>query len=326
MKLATLLAQYLYSNHRLDLPGIGTFLLDPSSINSPDISKQRSINLEGITFENNSSVKESPDLIAFISAQSGKMKALAQADLGSHLQLAQQFLNMSKPFTFEGIGTLTILRSGQYKFAPLSVDGDKLKEYKTKDSAPVSIEESSAQYEPFFDKTQTKAGWRKPMIVLLIIAGIGLAIWGGYYISQKMSGDKPTVENTEVVPSPSVKEEEKPQPIQTDTITSPPKDTTQVMPVQINTTPQDSYKYILEVANSRRAFERYYRLKHYQWQVQMETKDSIQYKLFLLLPAMNADTTRILDSLTVMNGRQVILNIPTDDNAACSILDTTVYN
>lgn len=290
MKLAPILAQYLYSNHRLDLPGIGTFLLDPSAITTPENSKQRLTTLEGITFQSNPSLKESPDLIAFISSQSGKMKALANADLGSHLQLVQQFLNIGKPFTFEGIGTLTRVKQGEFQFTPASVSTDKLKEYRTKENAPVTLEESSAEYESFLTKPQATRGWRKPVIFSLIIAGIGLAIWGGYIISKKPS--TPDTTGSTNVTKPKI---QKPPPL-TDTLHAKPTDTL-----------KDTYKYVLEIASSRRAFERFYRLKSYQWQVQMETNDSVQYKLFLVLPALNADTTRILDSLTVMNGRKVYI-------------------
>ena len=38
-------------------------------------------------------------------------------------------------------------------------------------------------------------------------------------------------------------------------------------------------KFILEISNSQRAFERYGQLKTFLWDVQMETKDSVNYKL-----------------------------------------------
>lgn len=293
MKIATLLAQYLYSNHRLDLPGIGTFLLDPSSINAPENSKQRSAILEGISFQNNPSLKESPDLIAYISAQTGKMKALANADLGSHLQLAQQFLNISKPFTFEGIGTLISTKPGELKFTPASVPVEKLKEYKTKESAtPVSVEESSAEYESFLDKPQSKIAWKKSIISLLIIAGVGLAIWGGYTISKNTSvnDNKDTtniIENSTAIP-----------------VTNQTIDT---LVSQSTDTPGSFYKYVLEISNKNQAFRRYEQLKTNLWDVHMETNDSIKYKLFLLLPVENADTTRIIDSLVVLSGKRVYI-------------------
>ena len=107
MKLAPLLAKYLYTHKRLDLPGIGTFLFDPSAIIESESSKyNKPRNMEGISFESNVLAKETAELIGFISTQAGKMKALAAADLDSHLELAQQFLNIGKPFLFEGIGSL----------------------------------------------------------------------------------------------------------------------------------------------------------------------------------------------------------------------------
>ena len=66
------------------------------------------------------------------------------------------------------------------------------------------------------------------------------------------------------------------------------------------------YKYVLEIAKAKRAFKRYNVLKDNLWDVKMETADSIQYKLFLLLP-VRSDTTKVLDSLTVLSGRKVYL-------------------
>ena len=96
----------------MDLPGLGSFRLDPQTNNTED-----SAVLEGVSFENDPLARQSPELVAFISAETGKMKALAAADLDSHLELAQQFLNIGKPFMFEGIGSLAKQRNGEYTFA-----------------------------------------------------------------------------------------------------------------------------------------------------------------------------------------------------------------
>jgi hypothetical protein len=39
----------------------------------------------------------------------------------------------------------------------------------------------------------------------------------------------------------------------------------------------------------------------------METADSVSFKLYLLLPMTNADTTHILDSLTAFTGKKVYI-------------------
>lgn len=287
VKITSLLAQYLYTNHRLDLPGIGTFLLDPSAISSLENTKQRSAVLEGVSFESNPQISEVHGLVAFISSQTGKMKALAQADLESHIQLVDQFLNIGKPFTFEGIGTLVRKKQGEYEFTPLAIATEKIKEYKIKEPAPVSLEESSAQYESFLAAPKTRIGWGKPAIALLVLAGLGLAIWGGYTISRKAASNDITVipENI-TTPRPAVAVVDT-IPVKKDTVTD--------------------YKYVLQVSPMKTAFRRYNQLRTNQWNVKMETSDSVSYKLYLLLPRASADTTHILDSLTAMTGKKVYI-------------------
>ena len=90
--------------------------------------------------------------------------------------------------------------------------------------------------------------------------------------------------------------------ITTDTIQ---KTDSAALAVQTNIRPDSNYKYVLEIAKSKRAFRRYNQLKEINWKVHLETQDSIQYKLYMLLSSR--DTTRTLDSLTVMTGRKVFI-------------------
>ena len=88
--------------------------------------------MEGVSFESNVLAKETAELIGFISSQAGKMKALAAADLDSHLELAQQFLNIGKPFLFEGIGSLVKLQSGKFEFITGDAVTEKIKEHSSR--------------------------------------------------------------------------------------------------------------------------------------------------------------------------------------------------
>lgn len=293
LKLAPLLAQYLYSHKRLDLEGIGSFFLDPSVVIETDNPRQpRQTSPEGISFENNPSIRESPELISFISAQTGKMKALASADLNSHLELAQQFLNIGKPFQLEGIGNLIKIRSGVYEFKADALLTEKFREVPGKD---LSHPDGEGDYQPFLEKEKTKTAWKKPVLALLIIFGIGLAILGGYTI-YKRNGPAANNETSET-------QQEAPSLVAGDTSTAAKPDSTTVIvtPAANN----GSYKFVLETAGRNRAFERYNKLKKYNWNVKMETQDSTHYKLFLLLPSLAMDTSRLVDSLTALNGRRV---------------------
>lgn len=293
MKLAYLLAQYLYTNKRLDLPGIGTFLLDPSANFESENSKQRSVMPEGISFQNDPSIRESPDLISFISAKSGKMKALAISDLESHLELAHQFLNIGKPFTFEGIGNLVKLRPGVFEFTAGTIISEKIIDSGEKEMHGLSKKETvEEKYQAYLSSPVARSRWRKPLIFFLVLCGIALAIWGGYTIATKNS-EKDETDLAETNTNQTI-------PVDTSRFNKPDTEVIQKENLTSN------YKYVLEIAQAKRAFKRYNQLRDNQWKVELETKDSVQYKLFLILPA-SPDTTRILDSLTVMTGRKVYI-------------------
>lgn len=319
MKLAPLLAQYLYTNKRLDLPGFGTFLFDSSMVMEQENTKQGNIaNMQGVSFANNSSIKEAPELVQFISSQTGKIKALAAADLESYLELAQQFLNIGKPFLLEGIGNLVKIKSGEFAFTAGQVMPESMKEYSAREiSSTSSTEESFSDYKNIFNLRKTRVKWKKPVAFLLVLAGIALAVWGGYtiYIKTKTKND-PVVS----IAAENNKQEEKKDEtvLVTDTSRYLPKEKDSVQikdslqikgsviaPVQ--TIPTGTTKFVLEVAKAKRAFERFAKLKIFQWNIQMETKDSVTYKLFMLLPVAVADTSRTRDSLSIVYGRKVYI-------------------
>jgi len=299
VKLATLLTQYLYVHHRLDLPGIGSFILDPAIASQLATARPNQLLTDGIQFEYNPTLQESPELIAYISAQTGKMKALASSDLESHIQLAHQFLNIGKPFHFEGIGTLTRLKPGEFEFIadPLQAPDRKKESQPRENSRALSKEEQSPRYESFLTEKKTSEGWRKPMIALLILIGLGLAVWGGYAISKKSRQSKEVVNETP--PETNI-------PPVADTTARQAPDSLPPAPV-ITPGTSGMYKYVLEVSNQKRALKRYNQLRTNLWDVKLETKDSVNYKLFVLLPSTGADTTRIVDSLTVFLGRKVYI-------------------
>lgn len=282
------------------MPGLGTFLMDSSATIELDSKQNKPVNLEGISFESKSSIKDTPELIQFISSQTGKIKALAAADLESHLGLAQQFLNIGKPFLFDGIGSLVKIRSGEYDFT----SGQAIyvpalnKESSVKDtSAYTTGEEDVHDYKSVLYPRKTKSQpWRKPVAIILLIGGLGLAIWGGYTVYKRSASKKDETavaddkkNETVLVEDPVIKQESAP------------------LTAHTASAPAGNYKFILETANAQRAFTRFSRLKTFQWDVQMETRDSLSYKLYMILPASPADTTRLIDSLSLLNGKPVYI-------------------
>lgn len=318
MKLAPLLAQFLYTHHRLELPGLGIFRLDPAVGGDPHSSKsEAAVDPSAISFESNTSIKESPELIQFISTQTGKLKALAAADLQSHLELIQQFLNIGKPFLLDGIGNLVKVKGGGLAFTSGQALPEALKDYSAREiSSTSSVEESFSDYRKVINKPDGKIAWRRPVALLLILAGIGLAIWGGYtvYRSSVKHGEPVNSDTNQAAalinPEPvnavqdtTTKKDSTPAttaPVTTAPVTTAPV-TLQTSPISIS----GKMKYVLEQAHATRAFARFAKLKTFFWPVQMETRDSMSYTLYMMLPSSYADTTRIIDSLTTLNGKKV---------------------
>ena len=290
MKLAGLLTEFLLTNKQLELPGIGIFRISNVFTDEMEINKSaRSGSFDEITFENNPSIKEVPDLISFLCSRTGKMKALIAADLDTHLTQAKQFLNIGKPFLFEGIGSLSKHSFGEFEFV-----SEKLKDPASKEiSITSSTEESFTGYRSIFSVGKAKALWKKPVLIIFLLSGVAVAVWLGYIVYKNTSQENPGITNeikTELIP---------------ETVTLVPEkdsiETTQLNPQS------DEQKYVLEITNKNRAIERFTKLKNYGWDIQMETGDSVAYKLFLSLRVPSVDSSWVIDSLTALYGKRVFI-------------------
>ena len=176
MKIELILVQYLYNNKELTLQGIGTFNLDSTVTLPADTEKEVSIPANAITFNYNSKAVEDDRLIDFIVTHTKKIKPLASADLDSFLILGRQFLNIGKPFTLEGIGTLNRSHQGELAFIPGQFINAKLEAPKSQNEA--ETQESNVNFHEY-GSTQEGNNKRPVMIGLLIllVATIAFAVW-----------------------------------------------------------------------------------------------------------------------------------------------------
>jgi hypothetical protein len=274
----------------MTLGGIGKFRMTESVSGSSEeqLKSSKGQPTFKILFDQDVNAKEDENLISFISLHTGKMKSLAAADLYSHMELARQFLNIGKPFLMEGIGTLVKIKSGQLEFTQDLQQPEKVKESATGESqTSFSTEDSFTDYnEMFSSKKPPVLSGKKILIGLSILAGIGLAIWGGYKVYNN-STDKSNTGNN---PAPSVTIPADTL-VRNDTLVSvkPPPDTTQ-------------FRYVIEESERERALKRFNDLKSYGLNIRMETKDSVLFKIYFLLVSSPADTARICDSLTLLYG------------------------
>ena len=293
LKLAQQLADYLVATKKLSIQGIGSFFLDSSYNPDPD-NKSKSDVVGTITFESNTATKTDDGLIEFISKHTGKMKTLAASDLESQLEIVHQFLNIGKAYAFDGIGTVSKNKEGNYTF----IQGIALPERIAERN--MSMETGSSADMPDFKSVFLKApkqiNWRKPMIALFILLGLGLVILGGYYLYKRTSEKEAVTEteNTELL--------DQNETIVIDSSTIKQDTTPVIQPIA-----EVNYKFVVDEFKAMRAFKRFNQLKENGWPIQMETKDSVNYKLYVLMPVATTDTVRALDSITVLNGRRVFI-------------------
>jgi hypothetical protein len=311
LKLPLLLTQFLYQNKKLNLPGIGTFTLDPSTVIPEDIEKNPHEIVQGVEYRNAPVLKADDDLIEFIKLHTGKMKSLAEADLESYLTLGIQLLNIGKPFYFDGIGAIIKNQEGKYEFTPgeyisLKKDEPENEKKEKADKRKSVFDEKHDDYQP-----QTNS-LRKFLVAAGIIGGLALIGWGGYTLYKRNTYQENTNIVTPVTPDTIAA---KTDTSSNNTITSAPPKTDSVQlktPENTvnNTVSGDSAKYkyiILATQNKYRALKRYNQLLSFDLKIKMETKDSSFFKLYFTFPARIKDTLHIKDSLNSEYGTKTII-------------------
>lgn len=284
VKLAPVLSKYLAENRVLRLPGVGSFYYDDAFDSEAD--NKKTILAANIRYEYQKLDSFDKDLIDFVSKETGKMRVLATSDLQSQLDDITQYLNTGKVYFIPGIGSLITKPDGSgFDFEPEKINTiDKRKDQISpeKNIVPPS----------YIDENPISRKSNKPAIIILLLTAIAIAATAWFYL--KNTSKKETEEVA----------------ISSEPATTPIPDTTKTDTTKnaINTAaPGDTYKYILETAQNPRAIKRFTQLKTLNWPVELETQDSVTYRIVMKLPASGADTTRIKDSLSVLSGKKVIL-------------------
>jgi hypothetical protein len=293
LKLPLLLTRFLYQHKRLNLPGIGSFALDPSAVIPAAHTKDLHTPAVGIEFKNKIIEEPDEDLIDYIRTNTGKMRSLAVADLFSYLTLGKELVNIGKPFHLEGIGILTKNRHGEYEFVPgeyAPLEGEEeLGAKSDKRRFPGKVQEN--EQEPV-------SQMRKGLVIIAIMIGLGIIGGGGYLLYRKT---KPEVQTS----SPVSKQEDTPI-NKTDTPVLHPAPP---VALPVHTQPLGAkyhpsgdsllYKFIiLETHNKIHALKRYNQLLGYQLKINLYTLDSSFFKVYFSFPARPRDTVRIKDSLS----------------------------
>lgn len=276
MKIEQVLVQQLLSNKKITLQGIGVFSLDSSVSLPADSDKGIVIPDRAITFEYNPKVGEDEELINAIVKYTKKIYPLASADLDSFLMLGRQFLNIGKPFTIEGLGTLDKAQTGELVFLPGVFITPRIE-------APKALKENETEEKsglfPDYDSESKNNTTRTILIVTILILGIAAAAY--YFLFRKTDQDVVT--------------ESQPLQANIDTV-AVKKDSVPTMPLVTldGYTFKIVFKETIDEEEANKTLSKYKQLGH---KVIMFTTDSLIYKVAEPFTLPLSDTTHIKDSL-----------------------------
>ena len=282
MKFDDLLAQYLYENKSLQLQGIGTFELDKNVSLPNEQDKQVYYPIEGLKFIINTKDVTNEDLITFLVKKLGKIQPLVRSDLDSYLSNIKQFINIGKPYTIEGIGTLHKNNQGIYEFTPGNFLPVKEELSPKREAGEHSIHPAER------NKSGDNKGLALVLLILaslIVLAGIG---WGVYafFLSDKNAAVKTdTTQNATPATSGA------------DSSNQPVNSTT----ANVATSGLVDYKLVFETTSSTaRVASRYALLTGDGMNVLIDTivtASGKKYKMFIPIKALHTDTARLKDSL-----------------------------
>lgn len=294
MKMEQLIVQYLYSNKKVTLQDMGTFII-ASDVNIPlDNEKDSILPEDYIQFTYDPKAPVDEGLITYIIANTRKIKPLATSDLESFIMLNKQFLNIGKPLVLEGIGTLQKSQTGIYNFVQAGTSHVLLAE--TPKVVTEKIIEKVSFATPQKDKSSNKS--KIAVLGLLGILLLSAAALGIYFATKK---GNTTITTTDDIPKETIAN------ITTDTVKSVNlKDSIKAtisVPMIVNTADSNTF-YIVEKEYSTLALatKRIAQLKSYGDKAILVTKDSITYKIKIGFKKALTDTLRVKDSVASQYG------------------------
>jgi hypothetical protein len=303
LKLPQLLSQYLYQNRKLDLTGIGSFTLDADVVIPQESDRIGQVAATGIRFRNAVIKVDDDSLVNFIKEHTGKMKSLAAADLDFYLTTGRQLLNIGKPFYLEGIGTLIKTKEGGLEFAPGDYMVSRLEE--------LSPERRAAGFdEPVREREAKGNSTKQGILLVLIVVGLGIIGWAGYYLYKRNSFAEPAEKQAvvlhdtarsnppKVTDTASMAADTASKTVVKDSVAPAPTITATTTAAVPPPPGAKLYRFvILATDDKHHALRRYNQLLGYQLDIKMYQKDSAWFKLYFAIAAFPKDTAYIRDSL-----------------------------
>lgn len=256
------------------MPGIGIFKIDQNKT-PVDTSSNKEVEVKNILFTHQKNAKIEDSLIDYIKEHTGKLRPLAEADIYSYIEDITSYLNLGKSYHLEGIGTLLYNQEGHLNFTLGVPITEKV------ESKPINIvEEKSKQYS---ELSSFQIPVKPILLGLAILVGLAATWWLVGLVMERKKSAASEVTVVEPPPAPVVDTAA----IRRDSIA-----------LAIAKEKEGKYKFVFEETNRKtRALRRFAQVNELSPRIQMETADSVSFKIYVVLPATGTDTTRIKDSL-----------------------------
>jgi hypothetical protein len=291
-KFDTLISNYLYTNKKLDIEGIGTFTLDDNFVLPPDAEKTAFFPLEGIHFVYSTRAQTSPGLLDYLVQQTGKIRSLISADFSSYVSEIKQFVNIGKPWVIEGLGTLQKIQDGSYELIPGEATSERVNMH--------YVDESEKDGEPV-KRNRWIVGLLFSIAIIAVIAGLGFGIYMLFIKTTDSAPVTPVVVTAPVVDTTNH--------AASDSIIKKPDSLTVTQPSDF--TNGNNYKAIFEITKwKERVNKRTTQLAQYgirSFYDSMVIRDTLRYRMFVYQKILPADSIKVRDSLSLFFGRRVRL-------------------
>ncbi len=240
------------------------------------------------SFEYNLRAGEDESLIDFIVQQTRKIKPLASSDLESYSILAKQFLNIGKPLTIEGIGTILKNQAGAYDFIPGHFVSPKIED------APKQLKEKTEENISFENEAPKKGNNRGLVLFIFFVLFASLTALGLYYFIFKDKGPKKDA----IAEEQTIQQPAQDTTTTTDT-TQTTLDTTALKQAEAVIKDSSNFKVVIrEYPNEAAANKALTRFGSFGYtQLIIIKVDSTKYRLAMPFTAPLADTLKVRDSL-----------------------------
>jgi hypothetical protein len=168
MKFDKQFAAFLYEYKYLPLQGIGEVRLDDNFQLPPDAEKNIFYPADGISFTYNKKQEITDELKAYLKSKITKPITLIVSDLEEEILQINNWLNIGKAYTIEGVGTLTKLQTGVIEFSSGVNKAEKIS------AIVAAVANKESDY-----KTQSPKNNNKRVLIIGVAAFVVLAILAG---------------------------------------------------------------------------------------------------------------------------------------------------